>query len=64
MDELADLLIVSQVEVSDSVTEVQVAAAQGEKCQRCWKHHIKVGSDAEHPALCPRCAKVIRALEL
>ena len=64
MDELADLLIVSQVEVSDSVTEVQVAAAQGEKCQRCWKHHIKVGSDTEHPALCPRCAKVIRALEL
>ena len=64
MDELADLLIVSQVEVSDSVTDVQVAAAQGEKCERCWKHHIKVGSDTEHPTLCPRCAKVIRALEL
>ena len=56
MDELADLLIVSQVEVSDSVTDVQVAAAQGEKCERCWKHHIKVGSDTEHPTLCPRCA--------
>lgn len=64
MDELADLLIVSQVEVSDSVTDVQVAAAQGEKCERCWKHHIKVGSDTEHPTLCPRCAKVIRTLEL
>ncbi|AVR88571.1 isoleucine--tRNA ligase [Thauera aromatica] len=30
------------------------AAAQ--KCERCWHYVESVGSDAEHPALCGRCA--------
>ena len=64
MEELADLLIVSQVEVSADVDDIQVAPAQGEKCERCWKHHIKVGADANHPTLCPRCAKVMAAITL
>ena len=38
---------------------VQVSEAKGEKCERCWKHHIKVGSDANHPTLCPRCAATL-----
>ena len=62
MEELADLLIVSQVEVSDTVDEVVVSPAQGEKCERCWKHSEGVGSDSEHPTLCPRCAAVVKAL--
>ena len=36
----------------------------GEKCERCWMHHTKVGSDTEHPNLCPRCSKVIRTIQL
>ena len=64
-DLLADLLIVSQVQVTvGGELSVAVAQAAGEKCERCWKHHIKVGSDTEHPTLCPRCAKVIRTLAL
>ena len=47
-----------------SELSVAVAPAQGEKCQRCWKHHPLVGSDAKHPALCPRCAKVVAALNI
>ena len=62
MEELADLLIVSQVEVSDTVDEVVVSPAQGEKCERCWKHSEGVGSDSEHPTLCPRCAAVGKAM--
>ena len=62
MEELADLLIVSQVEVSDTVDEVVVSPAQGEKCERCWKHSEGVGSDSEHPTLCPRCAAVVKAM--
>ena len=63
--ELADLFIVSQAEVSvGSELAVVVAEGKGEKCQRCWKHHIKVGSDAAHPTLCPRCAKVVASIEL
>ncbi len=61
-EELADLLIVSQVELSSGVTEVQVEPAQGAKCERCWKILPSVGGDSEHPALCGRCAKVVRKL--
>ena len=42
---------------------VAVAPAQGEKCERCWKNHIKVGAHADHPGLCPRCAKVVSAID-
>mgnify|MGYP002559084347 FL=1 len=41
---------------------VEVAVAPGEKCERCWKVSPEVGSDAEHPTLCPRCAAVVRSL--
>ena len=61
-EDLADLLIVSQVELSSDVTDVQVAPAQGAKCERCWKILPSVGGDSEHPALCGRCAKVVRKL--
>ena len=64
-DELADLFIVSQAALTvGSELSVSVFPAQGEKCQRCWKHHPLVGSDAKHPALCPRCAKVVAALNI
>ena len=58
---LADLLIVSQVrvELGDALT-VAVRPASGAKCLRCWKVLPTVGSDAEHPELCPRCAAVVK----
>jgi len=62
---LADLFIVSQVEITvGGELAVSVSEAAGQKCERCWKHHIKVGADKGHPTLCPRCAKVIRTIEL
>ncbi len=64
MDELADLLIVSQAEVSGDAAEVRVEPAAGQKCERCWKVLPTVGADSKHSTLCPRCAKVISALEL
>ena len=64
-DYLADLFIVSQVSVTvGEALSVQVSQAKGEKCERCWKHHIKVGADASHPTLCPRCAKVMSTMTL
>ena len=62
MEDLADLMIVSQVEVSADAVDVQVAPAQGAKCERCWKVLPSVGRDGEHPGLCPRCARVVRRL--
>ncbi len=63
-EDMADLLIVSQVERQKGAgaLEVQVEPAQGQKCERCWKHHPLVGQDKVHPTLCPRCAKVVEGL--
>ena len=60
---LADLLIVSQVTVQTGAeAAVEVRKAEGGKCERCWKVLDSVGSDAEHPTLCPRCAAAVRNL--
>ena len=65
MDELADLFIVSHVDLVEgeggvkSLVEglgVSAAHAAGNKCLRCWKYEPSVGEDG----LCPRCAKVLK----
>ena len=62
--ELADLMIVSGVVITvGDELKVDVVAAKGEKCERCWKNHVKVGTHADHPGLCPRCAKVVAAID-
>ena len=64
MDELADLMIVSHVDLVKGeggvkgLTEglgMSVAHAAGNKCLRCWKFDTAVGENG----LCPRCAKVL-----
>jgi len=34
---------------------IQVEAAPGEKCERCWVHETSVGSNKEQPTICQRC---------
>ena len=58
MEELADLLIVSQAEVSGEADEIRVEPAAGVKCPRCWK----VTGQADAEGLCPRCAAVVAKL--
>ena len=61
--DLADTLIVSQVRVDVGAEQaVAVRPAAGAKCLRCWKVLPTVGSDAEHPELCPRGAAVVKNL--
>lgn len=68
--ELPTLLIVSQAELINEhnpaakATElpelqVEVTAASGQKCERCWIYSEQVGQNAQHPTLCPRCASVL-----
>ncbi|MCL6635213.1 MAG: class I tRNA ligase family protein, partial [Peptococcaceae bacterium] len=47
---------------SGSVPELALAVehARGHKCERCWMYHEGVGTDPDHPAICPRCAQVIK----
>ena len=65
MDELADLFIVSHVDLVEGEGGVKglveglgvsAAHAAGNKCLRCWKYEPSVGEDG----LCPRCAKVLK----
>ena len=39
---------------------VLVEHADGEKCDRCWTISETVGTDETHPALCTRCADVVK----
>ena len=64
MDELADLFIVSKVDLVEGEGGVKglveglgasAEHAAGDKCQRCWKYEPSVGENG----LCPRCASVL-----
>ncbi len=41
---------------------VPASALGWAKCERCWTWSSRVGEDPDHPALCERCAPVIRSL--
>lgn len=43
---------------------VQVTAASGEKCERCWIRSTTVGENSKHPEICDRCADVVTAMGL
>ena len=63
---LPAILIVSALEIAEDGTgdytgevegvSITVAHADGHKCGRCWSFSDTVGTDAEHPELCARCA--------
>ncbi|ADL12417.1 isoleucine--tRNA ligase [Acetohalobium arabaticum] len=74
-DNLADLFIVSKVELAakenadvttytgeETDIEVVVEAAPGEKCDRCWKYRTSVGDNEDHPEICAECLEVVNQL--
>ncbi len=65
-EQLANLFIVSQVEVTDKLEDgrageslpelrIRVSKAKGEKCERCWNYATTVGEDTTHTGICHRC---------
>ena len=68
---LETVFIVSDIEVADSSDDnftaaeeienlkIKITHADGEKCERCWKYD-DLGTDPEHPTLCPRCTGVLK----
>lgn len=65
-DILPMIFIVSDVALEqDDATKtigIEVTAATGEKCERCWIFSPSVGENHNHPTLCARCAEVIEEL--
>ena len=72
-DELRSICIVSTVEfVAEGEAEggyesqdhpgllVMVMPSPHPKCERCWIHDPTVGQEREHPALCKRCAGIVK----
>ncbi|QLK85809.1 isoleucine--tRNA ligase [Staphylococcus sp. 17KM0847] len=68
-DDLHQLFIVSQVEVVDKpvghayhYATIDIAPADGEKCERCWNYSDSLGTVGELSNLCPRCQQVVKTL--
>ncbi len=69
--ELQNIFIVSKAELVDVIEgdcwssealeglKVQVAAAPGVKCERCWCYSEKLGTVAGHETICPKCTKAV-----
>jgi len=57
--ELPALFIVSAVALEKGKLAVEVAAASGVKCARCWGFHPDVGADPGHPEICAKCAAAL-----
>jgi isoleucyl-tRNA synthetase len=69
--DLAAIFIVSKVTLVDAVSgdsytaeavpglRVQVSAAPGDKCDRCWCYSEELGQDTSHPSICPKCTKAV-----
>ena len=70
--ELPSIFIVSKVVLTDEIAgdcwasenieglKVQVTAAPGGKCERCWCYSEQLGSDADHPVICPKCTTAVK----
>ncbi len=69
--EWAQILIVSQVEITDfggtfdfeskaiPTLKIAIQKADGTKCERCWNYSTEVGKNEKHPTLCQRCVKAV-----
>ncbi|MSN25916.1 MAG: isoleucine--tRNA ligase [Geobacter sp.] len=69
--ELTSIFIVSKVELAEKISgdcwssesieglKIQVSAAPGAKCERCWYYSEELGSSAEHPTICPKCTVAV-----
>jgi len=59
-DTVDDLTFVSDENIAG--LKIAVHQATGEKCERCWVVSPTVGTEADHPTVCSRCAAVVRTL--
>ncbi len=73
LEDMRAICIISQLHIEDFATAptdailpddmqevaIVVEKAQGEKCERCWIYNTNLGTDPNHPSLCPRCTKVM-----
>jgi isoleucyl-tRNA synthetase len=64
-EHLRALFIVSALELvpagnGASAVQVEVARAEGLKCERCWNYSTHVGEDPLYPTVCERCSAALK----
>ena len=70
--ELPAIFIVSRVTLAETLAgdsysaegiaglQLQVTAAPGEKCERCWCYSEELGTESDHPTICPKCTAAVK----
>jgi isoleucyl-tRNA synthetase len=56
---VSGLRLTHDASLAEDAIERELLAADGEKCQRCWKY-LPLGADHEHPTLCESCAQIVQ----
>lgn len=59
--EIEEFLILSNLSIAKGERGVVIGKTESGKCERCWRHRSEVGSHAEHPTLCDRCAEAVKS---
>ncbi|MEA5114132.1 MAG: isoleucine--tRNA ligase [Geobacteraceae bacterium] len=69
--ELKSVFIVSKVVLADEIRgesvaaenveglKIQVEAAPGAKCERCWCYDEEIGKDSNYSTICPKCIEAV-----
>jgi isoleucyl-tRNA synthetase len=67
---LPALFIVSQVEIvtpgdpaRSAEVVLEIARADGAKCERCWNYSTHVGESVDYPTVCERCVAALAEIE-
>ena len=50
-------------ETDASGWRVEVARADGAKCERCWNYSTQVGASPDYPTVCERCVAALEEIE-
>lgn len=62
-EQLRYIFIVSQVEVREGDKQsVEIVAADGNKCERCWNYSTHVGESERFPTVCERCDEALKEI--
>lgn len=59
IQDLREILIVSEVKLHDGEYRVQVRKADGEKCVRCWVYSTQISTAPQTSGVCPKCVEAL-----
>jgi isoleucyl-tRNA synthetase len=63
VDALPELFNVSEVDLLPDLKGLHVKRSERSKCERCWRYTSDVGTDADYPTVCLRCAEALDAID-